>query len=986
MMLADFRLALAQEFKLLATLRHPHVIEVLDYGFDEAGQPYFTMELLENAQTILEASKNFSIRQRVELIVQILQALSYLHRRGILHRDIKPANVLVVDGNVKLLDFGLSAMQDRSKSEEDAGGATVGTLSYMAPEVLIGDSSSESSDLYAVGMIGYELFMGSHPFDSTDVSELINHVLYQVPEIEDIDGNAELADIFRQLLEKSPEDRFETASDVLIGLNDVVDYQIPLETAEIRESFLKGARLIGRDAEMDRLASALDSTFKGKGSSWLLAGESGVGKSRLVDEFRTLAMVKGSLVMNGQAIGQGRSPYQMWHNVLQWLTLMSELNDEDITLVQMIVPKLTTRSRNRNQLTTQLNPQQIKLRIFERIRDMLEAQTRPIIMFFEDLHWAGDESLEMLSLIHEITDKLPLMIIASFRDDERPSLPRLLPKISVLELKRLSDESIAELSQAMLGDAGNRKPVIDLLQRETGGNVFFLIEVVRALAEEAGNLSEIGKRTLPQNVFAGGVNLVVRRRLERVSPKSMALLKIAAIWGRQQDLHVLRLLKDDVDLDKWLIECSDAVILDVQDDVWRFTHDKMRDVLIDEINAKEKKLLHRQVAEALEQLTEGHEQIPLLAYHWQMADDPIKEEHYVMLAGEQALLTGVYREAIDYFERVDSLLKKQSVNEVTKTRNIMLLHRQAEAYSGIGEYPKAQHLYWQGLLLAEQVDDKEMIARSHNGLGDVYHALSNHIDAKKQYEKGLAIYRELDDQFWISRTFNSLGNVAYDLGEDEEAKQYYQDSLNISREIGGQWSMAGSFSTQDANVVDDSQIEQQIKELERNLKQYKQENDNRKMGSTYFELSKLTYDQKKYDQASKYLQECLAIYQEEADIDHVIQVYLQLGRVQLAKSEYDLAFDQLTSALSILAQDDNGTLLSVLLETAKIRIAQKRKVDAFELLTFILYHPDVDDETEDDAERLVFEIEEQLDSQTVKSALEKGKNSKLEDVMKELLN
>ncbi|HEX2622358.1 MAG TPA: protein kinase, partial [Phototrophicaceae bacterium] len=87
---ADYRLALAQEFHTLATLRHPHIISVLDYGFDEQRQPYFTMDLLENAQSITDYGRGQTVAVQVELLIQTLQALAYLHRRGIIHRDLKP--------------------------------------------------------------------------------------------------------------------------------------------------------------------------------------------------------------------------------------------------------------------------------------------------------------------------------------------------------------------------------------------------------------------------------------------------------------------------------------------------------------------------------------------------------------------------------------------------------------------------------------------------------------------------------------------------------------------------------------------------------------------------------------------------------------------------------------------------------------------------------------------------------------------------------
>ncbi|HLY27528.1 MAG TPA: serine/threonine-protein kinase, partial [Aggregatilineales bacterium] len=151
------RLALAHEFKTLASLRHPNIVSVIDYGFDAQHQPYFTMTLLENAQTILQAGAEQPVEVQYGLLMQLLQALLYLHRRGILHRDLKPGNVVAVNGEVKVLDFGLSVAHGE-------GGGPAGTLAYMAPELLEGASASEASDLYAFGLIGYEMLAGRHPF------------------------------------------------------------------------------------------------------------------------------------------------------------------------------------------------------------------------------------------------------------------------------------------------------------------------------------------------------------------------------------------------------------------------------------------------------------------------------------------------------------------------------------------------------------------------------------------------------------------------------------------------------------------------------------------------------------------------------------------------------------------------------------------------------------------------------------------------------
>src|SRR5947209_16544195 len=172
----DARLMLAREFQSLASLRHPNIIGVLDYGFDAERQPYFTMELLEPSLNIREAGRRGGLEFQVNLLTQMLLALAYLHRRGVLHRDLKPGNVLVADGVVKVLDFGLATTTNRATG-------TSGTLAYMAPEVMRGGVSSPVTDLYAVGVIAYEVFAGHHPFSIHQIDALINEIAFTMPNV-----------------------------------------------------------------------------------------------------------------------------------------------------------------------------------------------------------------------------------------------------------------------------------------------------------------------------------------------------------------------------------------------------------------------------------------------------------------------------------------------------------------------------------------------------------------------------------------------------------------------------------------------------------------------------------------------------------------------------------------------------------------------------------------------------------------------------------
>lgn len=694
---ASFRLALAQEFKMLATLRHPHIISVLDYGFDDNQLPYFTMDLLENSQTILEAGQGKPPHFQAGLLMQMLQALAYLHRRGILHRDLKPDNIQVVNGQVKLVDFGLSLLQEQIRPEDEKH-EIAGTLFYMAPELFKNAPPSESTDLYAAGVIAFELFGGSHPFYIGDISRFIADTLNTPPDVRSLDIDERLAVILKRMLAKKPADRFGSADEIIALYSQTAGESLPGETPATRESYLQAARFIGRENELERLSAALrritaprpgEPSPDYKGSAWLVIGESGVGKSRLMDELRTLALVNGAQVVRGQAVSEGGSPYQIWSEAVQWLVLQTTLTPLEARVLKALIPDIESFVGYPVVDALNLDPQATQDRLMTVIEQAFQRQQQPMVIFLEDIHWAGEESLTLLRRLLRYIPSLPLLIIASYRDDEYPQMAQQLPDMNILKLERLSTEQIAALSESMLGAAGRQKQVLDLLQRETEGNAFFMVEVVRALAEEVGQLDLIGKTPLPKQVFTGGIERVIRRRLDRVPQNARPLLGLAAVAGRKLDLTLIQALAPEINADNWLAVCSNAAILEVQDGEWRFTHDKLREVILNDVPADTRRVFHQQVARAVEACYPGDtEYVASLAYHWGEAGDSSKRIHYTALAGELALRSGAYREALNHLLEILA-----NPDQIATERLAAIELQTGEVYYAVGDlHQSLQHL------------------------------------------------------------------------------------------------------------------------------------------------------------------------------------------------------------------------------------------------------------------------------------------------------
>jgi len=860
----SLRLALAQEFRTLASLRHPNIITVLDYGFDgDDAKPYFTMEWLHNARSILHAGRGLPLQEKIGLIVQVLQALAYLHRRGIVHRDLKPANVLVTkdepDGlRVRVLDFGLAAIRNTLQPTENV---VLGTLHYLAPELLQGKAASEASDMYAVGVIAYELITGKHPFmqDGDDPSDLVIAVLTRAPdlmrlwettlvnvdsalppqddaptnaplheqanvdtvmlapshlagaqpttastdaplgsvtfddsrdeptlrlnvdqletdlanlqqrgsdpmstdsdaavhlpstlplgtpdffqtrEIRAVGGDNRLIDIFSRLLSKNPAERPVDAQMLIGELCSAVGLPIPPETSAIRESYLQAAAFVGRDEELAQLNAALDSALQSKGSAWLVAGESGVGKSRLLDELRIRALVKGMVVLKGQGATSG-TLYHIWRDPIRRLALFDPPDDSAASVFKRIVSDFDTLIGRDIPLDSALvKPSQLA----KALTEWFGAQTQPILLLLEDLQWAQD-SLDTLESLNQLAADHKLLIVANFRDDESPDLPDQLPTMRFLKLKRLSPQAIADLGAAMLGSAGKKPEVLELLQRETEGNAFFMVEVINALAQRSGRLSAIADSlatgTLPERIFTGGLLQIVQRRLDRVPGEAQPLLRAAAVAGRRLDAAVLRHIQPTVDYGAWLRVCADAAFIEPAQfagpEVWQFAHDKLREGLLYMMDAEERKRAHRAVAVAIEAVYADDPTVHAVALteHWYEAGDKKKERQYARHAIKRAHMLSDFHGEI-------ALIKRALEDGGDDTRDSAdVMKSMGEALFQLGDFAEAKIHHEKTLAVARRINYAEVEAFALSGLGRISAYQGDYVTARQLIEACLPLY------------------------------------------------------------------------------------------------------------------------------------------------------------------------------------------------------------------------------------------------------
>jgi eukaryotic-like serine/threonine-protein kinase len=986
----DFRLSLAQEFKTLASLRHPHIISVLDYGFitspeNSEKQPYFTMDLLENAQTILRATRHQTIEKKIELLTQTLQALAYLHRRGIIHRDLKPDNVLVMNDTVKVLDFGLAIAHDQIDERIRRGsGQIAGTLAYLAPEVLQGYPVSQAADLYAVGVIAYELFSGRHPFVQKDITQLIFNIVSQSPNLELLGENVSIRQVVGRLLSKEPRERFSgDAYEVIHALSNAIDLRSTQESAAVRESFLQAAKFVGREKELATLEAALRDAIEGRGSGWLIAGESGVGKSRLLEELRARALVEDLLVLRGQGVSEGGGlSYQLWREPLRRLALSTELSDLEAGILKELVPDIADLIGRAVPDIPPIPGASGQQRLLLTIFDVIRRQKRPILLLLEDLQWTN-ESLEVLSgYLIESLSTMPLLVVATYRDDERADLPEKLPGMQVLHLRRFNEAAVAELSESMLGRAGIQPAVVDLLRRETEGNVFFLIEVVRALAEDAGSLNDVGTITLPQSVLAGGMMQIIQRRLERVPEQYHSMLRLAAVSGRMIDLKLLRHIMPDSSINDWLNACANAAVLTVENDTWMFTHDKLREAVLHNVELNERRRLHRQVAESLEALYPHVPSIAnVLAYHWQIVEDIAKERHYRTLAGRQLINSAHYREAIESFERALYLLDKD--DELERAR---LQCQIAEGLILLSQYDAASLLLEEALTTAKANSDPGLLAQVLHRQGDVADLLGDFQKAESYHRQCVELYRQMDDPELLADGLRSLGTSTYQQGKIEEALKYHEEGKAIYQALGNSLKVAQSENNIANAIGTQGDLASARKHLEASLAILRAHDDRKGIASCLNNLGVMAANQNDLEAAMRYYREGARLSREIGNRQSVVIGFYNLGEIAELMDDDTAAADYYRQGLrEAVSLKSNSLLTAFMTGIARMHMRAGQKALAAEMFGLLLDHPSMINEVREQLKPTLDQLRTEMGEERYLLAMQQGSRLDLHSLVQRVL-
>ena len=746
----------------------------------------------------------------LRLATNLANAIGHMHRRGLIHKDIKPTNVLVdADDNVRLTGFGIATLLPNERQHPAPPEIVAGTFAYMPPEQTgrMNRSIDARSDLYSLGVTLYEMLTGTLPFTATDAMEWIHcHIARKPPPPSERVGGipTPVEQIVLKLLAKTAENRYQTAAGVEADLRScLAAWQthrridpFPLATHDTSDRLMIPETLYGREPQIEALVAAFDRVVaSGTTEMVLISGYAGIGKSSVVNELHKVLVPPRGLFAAGKFDQYKRDiPYvtlaQAFQSVVRnllsksdaevvpWRRALLEALGPNGQLMVNLIPELALIIGEQPPVPT-LPPQDAQNRfqiVFRKFIGVFACPEHPLALFVDDLQWLDTATLDLIEHLVTHPDVRHLLLVGAYRDNEvGPSHPltRTLKLIrdaggSVQEtaLEPLMPEHIGQLvADSLHCDRATAQPLAQLVHEKTGGNPFFSIQFLMALAEEA--LLAFDHRTLAwlwdlQRIRAKGftenVADLMAAKLSRLPDTTRGALGQLACLGNMAEVATVTLISGE-SAEKIHERLWDAVRVGLvfrMENAYAFVHDRIQEAAYALIPAGERAAVHLQIGRVLASRTapqEIEESIFDIVNHLNRGAALItlqeEREHVVTLnlrAGKRAMSSTAYASARNYLAQAAGLLSSDAWTRCyEETLDLYLAFSECEYL--VGNFAAADALF-----------DK-ILGRAHSNL-----------DRAKVYSLRMKLYQvagKYDDSFAVA--LDALRDFGVTIPQSDEA-------------------------------------------------------------------------------------------------------------------------------------------------------------------------------------------------------------------------
>ncbi|HEY9723146.1 MAG TPA: HD domain-containing phosphohydrolase [Oscillatoriaceae cyanobacterium] len=775
---ANALLQFKQEFRVMAKLKHPNNCAVYDYGLLGDGTPYFTMEVVPGKgldEIIPVDPDNYTA-----ILSQICQALGYIHQQGFVHCDLKPENIRIKpDGSVKLMDFGLMEVAGQS------GGAIKGTLAYIAPEVAKRDRIDQRSDLYSLGAVTYQLLTGETPFKGANPIEVLRAHLNQQPRpLRELNARipALMEQVVLKLMAKEPVARYQSSFDVLNALGIEVD--------DSMGATLLASAFVGRQGELAKLQSALVGVKRDRrGQTLWMTGAAGIGKSRILGEFRFSVQLEELPFLAGACTEQ-KVPYGPFIEVLRsLLPLAKEACPNELNQYAPLLSKLLPELADGRALPA-LEPEQEKIMLQTAISTLLlkAAERGGAVVVLENWELADALSADALTYLLRNAADAPLLLVISTRDAAQA-------RGELIELPALTATETAEIAKSMLGGAALPSGLATQIADLTGGNPQFVTTLLEHLVRNASLTRAKGKWILPEAIapeqLPADLSDLLFERFANLSEPALKVAQLAAVLGAPFALKIvtdLLGLSEDTLFDA-LDELLQSKILVVDSKLYSFASAELKDALYGKLTEELRLDLHAAAATYLEAaLPQGEPeiaQISAVAHHYLGSRHHDKAVLYAYRAAMRLKDLQAMDAVLALLEAGNARFAQLPQDGEWQTLRCDYLIQLADAALWKSRLEDTEKYLLEGEALANQLNDKGRLLALMGGRIQ-FCAVAG---SSERLKEGIALYEpvvkladELGEVKKLLRATGAVGRCLFFSGQNARALEVFEEAARIAKD------------------------------------------------------------------------------------------------------------------------------------------------------------------------------------------------------------